>query len=112
MLVSGQLRVSDDLWVSPDLIEWNQVEGISWGDGAEPLAGVFYNGKKDVYTILERPLWGVRRVGYKETADWRHFTEYRDCLNVDALDERRAEIYGMFAFPYDDIFIVIPHIYR
>ena len=112
MLVSGQLRVSDDLWVSPDLIEWNQVEGISWGDGAEPLAGVFYNGKKDVYTILERPLWGVRRVGYKETADWRHFTEYRDCLNVDALDERRAEIYGMFAFPYDDIFIGIPHMYR
>ena len=106
------LEVADELWTSPDLINWKQLDGISWGNGAEPLAGVFYNEKRDVYTILERPFWGVRRVGYKETADWRSFTEYRECLNVDALDERRAEIYGMFAHPYEGMYIGIPHMYR
>ena len=111
-LDSRKLAVADEIWTSPDLINWKQMEGISWGDGAEPLACVFYNEKRDVYTILERPFWGIRRVGYKETSDWRNFTEYRDCLNVDALDEPRAEIYGMYAHPYEGIYIGIPHMYR
>ena len=111
-LNGGQLRVEDQLWVSANLIDWQKIDDVSWGNGTEPLAGVFYNDKKGVYTILERPFWGIRRVGYKETVDWRNFTEYRECLNVDALDERLSEIYGMFAFPYDGMFIGIPHIYR
>ena len=111
-LVSGLLTVEDELWYSADLLEWRLIEGVSWGNNTEPLACAFYNDKKGVYTLLERPFWGIRRVGYKETTDWRNFSEYRECLNVDALDERRAEIYGMFAFPYDGMFIGLPHMYR
>ena len=54
----------------------------------------------------------IRCVGYKETKDWGDFTEYQLCLNVDSSDERLAEIYGMYAFEYDGMYIGIPHIYR
>ena len=111
-LDSSKLAVKDELWISADLINWQIVDDVTWGDGCEPLAGVFYNEHKSVYTILQRPFWGIRRVGYKETTDWHSFTEYRDCLNIDVLDERRAEIYGMFAFPYEGMYIGIPHMYR
>ena len=111
-LLGKELRVNDTIYVSPDLINWNLKENVYWGDGAEPLASVFYNKHKNVHTILERPFWGIRCVGYKETKDWENFTEYNLCLNVDSNDERLAEIYGMFAFEYDGMYIGIPHIYR
>jgi len=107
-----ELRVEDTVYTSPDLINWSLKEGSIWGDGTEPLANVFYNNTKKVYTILERPFWGQRCVGYKETTDWETFTEFRHCLNVDSSDDRLDEIYGMYAFAYDGMFIGIPHLYR
>ena len=112
VLDGGKLAVTDLIMTSPDLIQWKTKENVYWGNGAEPLAGVFYNDREKVHTILQRPFWGIRRVGYKETTDWNSFSEYRECLNVDALDEPRAEIYGMFAFPYEGAYIGIPHLYR
>ena len=79
----GNLQVNDTVFTSPDLINWSKKEGIFWGDGAEPLASVFYNEYKKVHTIIERPFWGIRYAGLKETADWQTFTEYQPCLNVD-----------------------------
>ena len=32
--------------------------------------------------------------------------------NVDSSDERLSEIYGMYAFEYDGMYIGVPHIYR
>lgn len=106
------LCIQDTILVSPDLINWTKKEGVFWGDGTEPLVSVFYNKHKKVHTIVERSFWGVRYSGYKETKDWKNFTDYQPCLNVDSLDEDLSEVYGMFAFEYDGMYIGLPHLYR
>ena len=106
------LYVKDTIYTSSDLINWTLKDGSLWGDGAEPLASVFYNKHKKVYTIVERPFWGRRCAGYKETANWTDFTEFRYCMDVDSSDDRLDEIYGMIAFEYDGMYIGIPHFYR
>ncbi len=106
------LTIHDELYTSPDLINWTLKEGVSWGNGTEPLVSVFYNKHRKCHTIVERPFWGVRLVGYKETSDFKNFTEYNYCLRADSLDEPLSEIYGMKAFEYDGMYIGIPHIYR
>jgi len=111
-VIPGEIKILDEIYVSPDLINWKKLEGAFWGDGAEPLASVFYNKHNNVYTIIERPFWGVRSVGYKETKDFINYTDFRFCLNVDSLDENLAELYGVFAFEYDGNYIGVPHIYR
>lgn len=110
--VHDELWVYDEIYTSSDLINWKIKENLYWGDGAEPLASVFYNKHKDCYTICGRKFWGVRSAGYKETKDWQNFSDYNTCLNVDSLDEKLAEIYGMYAFEYDGMYIGIPHMYR
>lgn len=105
-----KLCVNDTIYTSCDLLNWRLKEGVYWGNGAEPLASVFYNKQKKVHTIIQRPFWGIRCVGYKETKDWENFSEYQQCLSVDSGDERLAEIYGMYAFEYDGMYIGVPHI--
>ena len=116
MLRSGvnphMIKVDDDVYVSADLISWKKLDGAVWGDGAEPLASIFYNEIYGVHTVVERPFWGIRCAGYKETKDFINYTEYRSCMNVDSLDEDLAEIYGMYAFEYDGNYIGVPHIYH
>lgn len=107
-----KLCIGDTLYTSSDLINWSEKKDVLWGDGAEPLASVFYNKHKNTHTIIQRPFWGIRCAGYKETADWKSFSEYRMCLNVDSLDERLSEIYGMYAFEYDGMYIGVAHMYR
>lgn len=105
------LYCDDPIYVSPDLIHWTKREKGQWGEVTEPLAGVFYNEHKQVYTVVHRPFWGVRRAGYRETSDWENYTEYRECLNVDDQDEPLSEIYGMLPFAYEGMYIGLPHIY-
>ena len=45
-------------------------------------------------------------------AHGQNFTEYRYCLNVDVNDDKLAELYGMYAFEYDGMYIGVPHLYR
>ncbi len=107
------LDITDAIYTSPDLIRWTRVEDAVWGDGTEPLAGAFYNEKKQCYTVIERPFWGIRYAGYKETKDWRTFTDYQPCLNVDAADERLSEIYGMPAvLDCGGTYVGLVHLYR
>lgn len=102
----------NDIYTSPDLLNWTKIEGVAWSDEAEPLVSVFYNKHKSCYTIMERPYWGVRRLGYKETTDWRSFTPWKNAMNIDAEDSPLTELYGMYAFEYDGHYIGIPHLYR
>ncbi len=111
-LTRETLDMVDRLYVSGDLIEWSLKENVFWGDGCEPLTSVFYNLEREMYTILERPFWGVRSVGYKHTKDWENFSEFKPCVNVDSCDERLSEVYGMYGFEYDGMYIGLPHIYR
>ena len=109
---AAALQVTDILYTSPDLINWTRQEGVPWGDGTEPLISVFYNQHKKVHTVVERPFWGVRCAGFKETADWKTFTDWQLCLNVDSTDGDLDEIYGMFAFEYEGMYLGLPHMYR
>lgn len=111
-LDADRLWVEDVLYVSPDLIRWTRKEGFRWGDGTEPLASVFFNRHRQTHTVVQRPFWGVRMAGFKETADWKTMTEYQPCLRVDPLDEPLSEIYGMYAFEYEGVYIGLPHLYR
>ena len=88
----GEVRVIDDIYTSADLIYWKKLEGVSWADGAEPLASIFYNEDVGTHTLIERSFWGIRCAGYKETKDFRTFTEFRHCLNVDSLDEDSSSL--------------------
>lgn len=109
---SAALSVNDTLYLSDDLLHWTKKEGVQWGDGTEPLVSTFYNSHKGCYTVMQRPFWGCRTVGCKTTKDWECFTEYRNLFSVDSNDEALAEIYGMYAFAYDGMYIGIPHVYR
>ena len=110
--IHDELWVYDEIYTSCDLVSWQLKENLYWGDGAEPLASVFYNDHKQCHTICARKFWGVRSAGYKETTDWKNFSEYNTCLNVDSIDDCLDEIYGMYAFEYDGMYIGIPHMYR
>ena len=98
------------VYVSPDLLNWTELN-IHWSYDGEPCVGVFYNQEKECYTILKRPAWGVRLVGYSETKDWRSFTDFQMCLQPDSLDSDLDEIYGMPAFAYDGWYIGFSYIY-
>ena len=107
------LSLTDALYTSPDLVRWTRVEGVLWGDGTEPMACVFYNEKKGVHTICERSFWGIRHAGYKETTDFEAFTEFQQCLNVDALDEPLSEIYGLpCVYHCGGTYVGLVHLYR
>lgn len=104
--------VKDVLYTSKDLLHWELAEHVSWGDGTEPLVSVYYNRHKANHTVIQRPFWGCRTVGCKTTSDWKSFTEYRHVLGVDSCDEALAELYGMYAFEYDGMYIGAAHIYN
>lgn len=108
----GALVVHGELMVSPDLLHWTKADTVEWNGGAEPTTGVVWNEKRGCFTILVRPDWGIRRVGYVDTADWRSYTPYESCLQVDSLDEPLAEIYGMPALAYKGYYIGFPLLYR
>lgn len=100
------------LYTSEDLFHWEQKKDIFWGQGkAEPVAGAFYNKTEECCTILQRPDWGVRRIGYTETKDWKCYTEYAPCMQADSLDEPLAELYGLKAVAYHGMYIGFPYLY-
>lgn len=105
------LVVHGYVYTSADLIHWNKIEGVEWNDGAEPITGVFYNQQRQCHTIMVRPDWGTRKVGYVDTKDWRTFTPYEISLQCDSLDDPLVEIYGMPAMAYGNYYIGFPLIY-
>lgn len=106
-----KLYVDGTVWVSGDLINWNQIEADPWNGGCEPITGIFRNNVLDCYTIIRRPFWGERRLGHTDTKDFRHFTPFEHCLQIDSLDKPLEEMYGMPVLPLDGIFVGFPLIY-
>ncbi len=115
MLLTGtpneELYITGVVLTSPDLVHWTQIEGVCWNGGAEPITSVIYSEKKQSYIILLRPYWGIRRIGYIETKDWRTYTPYELCLQVDSLDNPNEELYGIPAFSYEGYYIGFPLMY-
>lgn len=52
----------NDVYTSPDLLNWTKLDGVSWADEAEPLVSVFYNKHKNCHTLMERPYWGCQKI--------------------------------------------------
>ena len=106
-----QFCVRAQVLSSPDLIMWSNYLDEIPDCGCEPVGGVFFNAHRQCYTVLRRPTWGNRCVGYCDTKDFKHYTEYELCLHQDALDGPLDEIYGMSAFGYAGMYIGFPLIY-
>lgn len=106
-----KLYVEGTVLASGDLVSWHKIQADTWNDGCEPITGTFRNEVLDCYTIIRRPFWGERRLGYVDTKDFRHFTGYEQCLQVDSLDGPLDEMYGMPVLPLDGIFVGFPLIY-
>ncbi len=104
------LDVIGILYVSDDLINW-KLKNEKWSSDGEPIGSAFYNTQKNRFTIISRPAWGVRMCCWNETEDWKTFTPKTHCLQSDSLDEPLAEIYGMYAFEYDGMYVGLPHMY-
>ena len=100
------------IYVSGDLVSWKKKNTRQpWNGGCEPITGVFYNRVKHCYTVLRRPFWGKRIVGYVETTDWNSFSDFEPCMQTDALDSPLDEMYGMTAMDYHGVFIGFNVIY-
>ena len=105
------LRIRDYIMASGDLVHWRKLPG-EWNPvGPEPVVCCLRNPVRDCFTILSRPDWGQRRVGYSETKDFKTFTELAHCIQVDSLDDPLAELYGMPAIEYNGRFIGFPLLY-
>ncbi len=107
-----ELEVYDDIYTSPDLVHWTLKPDAHWANCTEPMVSVFYNPQRQCHTVVERPFWGVRTIGIRETSDFVNYSDYRFCLRTDSMDEDLVEIYGMHAFAYDGMYIGLPHLYR
>ena len=106
------LEVYDPIYTSPDLVHWTLKPDAHWANCTEPMVSAFYNTQRQCHTVVERPFWGVRTVGIRETRDFVNYSDYRFCLRTDSMDEDLVEIYGMHAFAYDGMYIGLPHLYR
>lgn len=107
------LDLRDVLYESGDGIHWTLAEGVRWNTpGTEPGVGGYYNPVDGKSVIISRPFWGVRRLCYIETVDFRTFTRPRLVLQCDALDQPLDESYGMPCFFYKGIGIGLFWIYH
>lgn len=96
--------------VSGDLLHWTCLP-IETPMRTEPLMSAFHNHDRKCMTLVHRPWCGVRKVGIRQTTDWRHYSDYELVMQADAMDAPLSEIYGMTAFPYHGIYLGLPHIY-
>jgi len=99
------LRVSDEIYVSPDWLNWEKLDTTWNTEGAEPGLGCFYSSVREAYVITCRPHWAERRVCVTETKDWRTFTPVQLAVQADSIDEPLSVMYGMPTFEYDNYFI-------
>ena len=104
-----------DSWIvtSPDGLTWNDPGGVLWHPyGSDPAVCAFWNRYRDSYVLSIRPKNGDRRIALMETPDWKEFSKVELALSPDGLDPDLAELYGMPAFPYGNLFIGLLWVYR
>lgn len=99
------LRISDELYVSPDLFSWTKIDTTWNTQGSEPGIGCAYSEKLKKYVITCRPHWADRRVCTVTTEDFRTFSPVIHTLQTDSMDEPMTEAYGMPIFEYDNYHI-------
>lgn len=108
----GDYDIKDKMFVSEDGISFIEKPCHLNEDGCEAYAGSFYNHLKDCYTFIIRPAWADRRAAITETKDFVNYSKLKLAVQVDSLDQREEEIYGMPTFNFGDVFIGLPHIFH
>ena len=108
----GDYELKDRMFVSKDGISFKEKPCNLNKDGCEAYAGSYYNHLKDCYTFIIRPAWADRRAAITETKDFINFSKIKLAIQVDSLDAREEEIYGMPTFNFGDIFIGLPHVFH
>ncbi len=107
------LRVYNDLWRSPDGINYKRNAGNGWHPvGAEPIMSCFYNKYRGTYMILVRPDVGERKVYCINTRDWQSFSKPEFVIGADLDDPPLSELYGMPAFVYEDYVVGFPWLFH
>ena len=94
------------LWTSANLIDWKLKENIDWqAEAPDPPSFAFWNPLRKAYSIATRPDDGDRRIALVETKDWGTFTRPELVMQADADDAPLAQLYGMYALPYEGYFV-------
>ena len=99
---------------SPDGVTWDDA-GMSrrWGEHRSDTSNcLFYNPVRDCYQILHRPVFIDRRVASTWSKDLTEWSEPELVVHPDPLDPPCCQLYGMTAFPAEDIFIGFLLIYE
>jgi len=103
---NGARIFTQRLGFSPDGIHWT-VEDRFWqnrycSDSPYPI---FYNARRNVYTICMRPGQAERRIVQVDTRDFQTFSPPRRALSPDPSDPPLLQFYGMPVFPYEGMFV-------
>jgi hypothetical protein len=91
---------------SPEGIQW-KVEDRIWNNWlcSDSPYPIFWNERRNLYTIMTRPQQAERRLVRIDTADFQTFDGPYNVLSPDPLDPPLVQFYGMPVFPYEGMFI-------
>lgn len=107
-----ELSVDDQIFVSPNGLDWTLTEE-KWSDrNTEPGAGCVYSDVLKRFITVGRSGWGMRRLCVRETEDWKTFTPSREAIQVDSMDEPQLETYGMPVFEYKGWYVGLLWLYH
>lgn len=91
---------------SPDGLKWDIDDSSVWHLGNPDTANWLLRRKRaGKWAATTRPIFGDRRIALVESDDLKTWSSPRVILTPDALDPPTAQLYGMPAFPYEDLFI-------
>jgi hypothetical protein len=93
------------LVTSQDGIHWELSNVFDHLPATDTPSSVFYNPQAGVYVLNSRFVGGDRRVFFRETKDWKNFTEPYLVMHPDPEDPPLVGVYGMPVVRYENIFV-------
>jgi len=116
---TGRFGVPLRLYYSPDgLHDWTPYEKnplkVSVRDDTYHI---FHDVRRNRYILFDRSCafgyrGGVRRVGYRESADLKTLGPYMTVLAADAEDPAGTDIYGLTVFDYEGVYLGLVWVYN
>ena len=79
--------------------------------GSDNTGDVMWNEEAGVYEIVNRPIYGDRRVSISTATDFEEVSRPITVLQPDALDRVGTEFYDMPARPYEGMYIGLLHVF-
>jgi len=97
------------IWTSPDGLRWTTLpDRPPWGIWhSDTNNQIWYNPERRTWQICFRPESGDRRVFINESSDLKHWGIPVCAIMAGPDDPVGTEIYGLYVFPFQDIFVGI-----